>query len=117
MLKGFIDLVFEHDGRYYVLDYKSNWLGDDASGYDQENMTQSMRDHRYDLQFSLYLFALHRLLKSRIPDYDYDRHIGGAVYLFLRGSHAPGNGVCVQRPDKALMEQLDALFSGAEEHV
>lgn len=117
MLKGFIDLVFEHDGRYYVLDYKSNWLGDDASGYDQENMTQSMRDHRYDLQFSLYLFALHRLLKSRIPDYDYDRHIGGAVYLFLRGSHAPGNGVCVQRPDKALMEQLDALFSGTEEHA
>ncbi|WP_112151305.1 exodeoxyribonuclease V subunit beta [Rahnella sp. NFIX50] len=117
MLKGFIDLVFEHDGRYYVLDYKSNWLGDDASGYDQENMTQSMREHRYDLQFSLYLFALHRLLKSRIPDYDYDRHIGGAVYLFLRGSHAPGNGVCVQRPDKALMEQLDALFSGTEEHA
>ncbi|TDS95651.1 DNA helicase/exodeoxyribonuclease V beta subunit [Rahnella sp. BIGb0236] len=117
MLKGFIDLVFEHNGRYYVLDYKSNWLGDDASGYDQNTMTQSMRDHRYDLQFTLYLFALHRLLKSRLPDYDYDRHIGGAVYLFLRGSHAPGNGVCVQRPDKALMEQLDALFSGSEAHV
>ncbi len=115
MLKGFIDLVFEHDGRYYVLDYKSNWLGADASGYDQTAMTQSMRDHRYDLQFTLYLFALHRLLKSRLPDYDYDRHIGGAVYVFLRGSHAPGNGVCVQRPDKALMEELDMLFSGNQE--
>ncbi|WP_421595177.1 exodeoxyribonuclease V subunit beta [Rahnella sp. PD4] len=117
MLKGFIDLVFEHNGRYYVLDYKSNWLGDDASGYDQKNMMQSMLDHRYDLQFTLYLFALHRLLKSRLPDYDYDRHIGGAVYLFLRGSHAPGNGICVQRPDKALIEQLDVLFSGSEERV
>lgn len=113
MLKGFIDLVFEHDGRYYVLDYKSNWLGGDASGYDPTAMKQSMLDHRYDLQFTLYLFALHRLLKSRLPDYDYDRHIGGAVYLFLRGSHAPGNGVCVQRPDKALMEELDVLFSGS----
>jgi len=78
-------------------------------------MTQSMLDHRYDLQFTLYLFALHRLLKSRLADYDYDRHIGGAVYLFLRGSHATGNGVCVQRPDKALMEQLDLLFSGDQE--
>ncbi|MFU2316268.1 exodeoxyribonuclease V subunit beta [Rahnella sp. PCH160] len=117
MLKGFIDLVFEHNGRYYVLDYKSNWLGDDATGYDQTAMTQSMRDHRYDLQFTLYLFALHRLLKSRLPDYEYDRHIGGAVYLFLRGSHAPGNGVCVQRPDKALMEELDVLFSRTEEGV
>lgn len=117
MLKGFIDLVFEHNGRYYVLDYKSNWLGDDATGYDQTAMTQSMRDHRYDLQFTLYLFALHRLLKSRLPDYDYDRHIGGAVYLFLRGSHAPGNGVCVQRPDKALMEELDVLFSRTEERA
>lgn len=115
MLKGFIDLVFEHDGRYYVLDYKSNWLGGDASGYDPVSMTQSMLDHRYDLQFTLYLFALHRLLKSRLADYDYDRHIGGAVYLFLRGSHATGNGVCVQRPDKALMEQLDLLFSGDQE--
>lgn len=115
MLKGFIDLVFEHGGRYYVLDYKSNWLGGDASGYDQASMTQSMSEHRYDLQFTLYLFALHRLLRSRLPDYDYDRHIGGAVYVFLRGSHAPGNGVCVQRPDKALMEELDVLFSGNQE--
>jgi len=98
-----------------VLDYKSNWLGGDASGYDPVSMTQSMLDHRYDLQFTLYLFALHRLLKSRLADYDYDRHIGGAVYLFLRGSHATGNGVCVQRPDKALMEQLDLLFSGDQE--
>ncbi|NPE53091.1 exodeoxyribonuclease V subunit beta [Dickeya dadantii] len=115
MLKGFIDLVFEHQGRYYVLDYKSNWLGADAADYDLPRMASAMLDHRYDLQLALYLFALHRLLKSRLPDYDYDRHVGGALYLFLRGSQAPGGGVCAERPDRSLIEALDRLFSGETE--
>ncbi|ANE77440.1 exodeoxyribonuclease V subunit beta [Dickeya solani] len=115
MLKGFIDLVFEHQGRYYVLDYKSNWLGADAADYDPPRMASAMLEHRYDLQLALYLFALHRLLKSRLPDYDYDRHVGGALYLFLRGSQAPGGGVYAQRPDRALIEALDRLFSGETE--
>jgi exodeoxyribonuclease V beta subunit len=115
MLKGFIDLVFEYQGRYYVLDYKSNWLGADAADYDLPRMASAMLDHRYDLQLALYLFALHRLLKSRLPDYDYDRHVGGALYLFLRGSQAPGGGVCAERPDRSLIEALDRLFSGETE--
>ncbi|QIZ51114.1 exodeoxyribonuclease V subunit beta [Dickeya zeae] len=115
MLKGFIDLVFEHQGRYYVLDYKSNWLGADTADYDSTHMARAMLDHRYDLQLALYLFALHRLLRSRLPDYDYDRHVGGALYLFLRGSQAPGGGVYAERPDRALIESLDRLFSGDTE--
>jgi exodeoxyribonuclease V beta subunit len=115
MLKGFIDLVFEHQGRYYVLDYKSNWLGADAADYDSTHMARAMLDHRYDLQLALYLFALHRLLRSRLPDYDYDRHVGGALYLFLRGSQAPGGGVYAERPERALIEALDRLFSGDTE--
>ncbi|QDX30029.1 exodeoxyribonuclease V subunit beta [Dickeya poaceiphila] len=115
MLKGFIDLVFEHQGRYYVLDYKSNWLGASAADYDTPRMAHAMLDHRYDLQLVLYLFALHRLLKSRLPDYDYDRHVGGALYLFLRGSQAPGGGVYAERPDRELIEALDCLFSGGSE--
>ncbi|PWC13955.1 exodeoxyribonuclease V subunit beta [Brenneria corticis] len=111
MLKGFIDLVFEHQGRYYVLDYKSNWLGAEAADYDEANMARAMLDHRYDLQLTLYLFALHRLLKSRLPDYDYDRHVGGALYLFLRGGQAASRGGCPQRPDKSLIESLERLFS------
>ncbi|MDX1560461.1 MAG: exodeoxyribonuclease V subunit beta, partial [Marinobacter sp.] len=79
MLKGFIDLVFEHNGRYYVLDYKSNTLGEDDSTYTDQAMGNAILDKRYDLQYVLYLLALHRLLKARLPDYDYDRHIGGAV--------------------------------------
>ncbi|GBO84399.1 exodeoxyribonuclease V subunit beta [Marinobacter salsuginis] len=112
MLKGFIDLVFEHEGRYYVLDYKSNTLGEDDSAYTDQAMGDAILDKRYDLQYVLYLLALHRLLKARLPDYDYDRHIGGAVYLFLRGVESPGGGAFSDKPPRTLIEQLDALFDG-----
>ncbi|GAB7526804.1 exodeoxyribonuclease V subunit beta [Paraburkholderia sp. 2C] len=118
MLKGFIDLVFEHDGRFYVADYKSNWLGPDDAAYTPARMRAQILHSRYELQYVLYLFALHRLLKVRLPDYDYDRHVGGAVYLFLRGSHAESQGVFVDRPPRELIEQLDVLFAkrvGGEE--
>ena len=81
MLKGFIDLVFEHDGKYYVLDYKSNWLGVDDSAYTLDAMTDAVLEKRYEVQYVLYLLALHRLLKSRLPDYDPDQHLGGAILL------------------------------------
>jgi exodeoxyribonuclease V beta subunit len=113
MLKGFIDLVFEHDGRFYVADYKSNWLGSDDDAYTPAAMRAAVLHARYELQYVLYLLALHRLLKSRLPDYDYDRHIGGAVYLFLRGSGAPGRGVHAERPPRQLIESLDRLFTGS----
>jgi exodeoxyribonuclease V beta subunit len=112
MLKGFIDLVFEHDGRYYVADYKSNWLGPDDDAYTPARMRAQILASRYELQYVLYLFALHRLLKVRLPDYDYDRHVGGAVYLFLRGGAAPGQGLHVERPPRALIDALDDLFEG-----
>lgn len=115
MLKGFIDLVFEHQGRYYVLDYKSNFLGEDDPAYIPEAMREKILENRYDLQYVIYLLALHRLLKSRLPDYDYDSHIGGAVYLFLRGCDAPGAGAFTERPGRALIEELDQLFSGQRE--
>lgn len=112
MLKGFIDLVFEHNGRYYVLDYKSNTLGDDDAAYTDQAMGEAILDKRYDLQYALYLLALHRLLKARLPDYDYDRHIGGAVYLFLRGFRSTTGGAFTDKPPRQLIEQLDALFDG-----
>ncbi|MEI7352883.1 PD-(D/E)XK nuclease family protein, partial [Pectobacterium parmentieri] len=114
MLKGFIDLVFRWEGRYYLLDYKSNWLGPDASAYTQTAMAQSMAEHRYDLQYQLYTLALHRYLRHRIADYDYERHFGGVFYLFLRGveeSH-PGNGIFAFRPSAEFVFGLDALFKG-----
>ncbi|KQP03552.1 exodeoxyribonuclease V subunit beta [Pseudorhodoferax sp. Leaf265] len=110
MLKGFMDLVFEHEGRYWVADYKSNWLGPDARAYDAAAMQQALLAHRYDVQYLLYVFALHRLLAARLPDYDYDRHVGGALYLFLRGAEADTQGVFATKPPRALIEALDTLF-------
>ncbi|MGK2960364.1 MAG: exodeoxyribonuclease V subunit beta [Candidatus Malihini olakiniferum] len=114
MLKGFIDLVFCWHGRYYLLDYKSNWLGETSSSYTQTAMQSAMIAHRYDLQYQLYTLALHRYLRHRVPDYDYDRHIGGIIYLFLRGicPGLPTNGIFTQRLPWAFVDQLDRLFSG-----
>lgn len=114
MLKGFMDLVLEHGGRYYVVDYKSNHLGDTLADYAPAALRHAVADHRYELQYTLYLLALHRLLLHRIADYDYDTHIGGAVYLFLRGldpAHPEhGHGVHFEKPPKALIEELDGVF-------
>ncbi|MFI3245524.1 MAG: exodeoxyribonuclease V subunit beta [Ferrimonas sp.] len=114
MLKGFIDLTFYYQGRYYVADYKSNYLGVDQSAYQKNEMIAAMLAHRYDLQAVLYTLALHRQLKSRLPDYDFDTHIGGGLYLFVRGlaAEALGQGALTVTPSKALVEQLDQLFSG-----
>ncbi|MDO5102424.1 MAG: UvrD-helicase domain-containing protein [Lautropia sp.] len=111
MLKGFIDLVFEHEGRYFVLDYKSNWLGTSAADYSRERMQAAVLEHRYDVQYLFYCLALHRLLKNRVPDYDYDRHMGGAVYLFLRGLQGETGGVFHERPPRWVIERLDAVFA------
>jgi exodeoxyribonuclease V beta subunit len=115
MFKGFIDLVFEHGGRYYIADYKSNWLGPDDHAYTPEAMRAVILEKRYDLQYVLYLLALHRLLKTRLPGYDYDRHVGGAVYWFLRGIEAPSRGVFVEKPPRRLLETLNRWFDGVAE--
>ncbi|MFS2161421.1 exodeoxyribonuclease V subunit beta [Pseudomonas sp. Pseusp122] len=112
MFKGFIDLTFEHQGRYYVADYKSNWLGLDNHAYTEQAMLDSMLENRYDLQYVLYLLALHRQLKARLADYDYDQHMGGALYVFLRGIDSPGQGLFFTRPPRELIERLDLLFQG-----
>lgn len=116
MLKGFIDLVFCWQGKYYLLDYKSNWLGEESSAYTLEAMTQAMAEHRYDLQYQLYTLALHRYLRHRLANYDYQRDFGGVIYLFLRGvdKQYPGNGIFSCRPELGLIEGMDRLFSGRD---
>jgi exodeoxyribonuclease V beta subunit len=119
MLKGFIDLVFTYNGKYYVLDYKSNFLGDKPSDYHTQALEDAMVDHRYDLQYQLYTLALHRLLQHRIPNYSYEKHIGGCYYLFLRGMNAANVenfddhlGVFFNKPSDIFINQLDSLFKG-----
>ncbi|WP_433924037.1 exodeoxyribonuclease V subunit beta [Vreelandella sp. 21] len=113
MLKGFIDLAFEHQGRFYVLDWKSNYLGPNDSDYEPEALRHALLAKRYDLQAALYLLAMHRLLKARLPDYDPHQHLGGSMTVFLRGSRSPGRGVFSEPAPVELIEALDSLFAGA----
>jgi exodeoxyribonuclease V beta subunit len=116
-LKGFIDLVLEHDGRYFVLDWKSNHLGDSPADYAAAGVEAAMAAHGYHLQALLYCVALHRMLRCRLPDYDPARHFGGAIYLFVRGVRpawidplgAPA-GVHFARPTPQALARASALF-------
>ncbi len=112
LLKGFIDLVFVHNQQYYVADYKFNGLGNNDAAYTGEAMETAMLSKRYDLQCVLYLLSLHRLLKARLcASYDYDTHIGGGLYLFLRGAQGSSGGRVLTKPPKVLIESLDSLFT------
>ena len=111
-LRGFIDLVAEYQGRFYVLDYKSNWLGDGSAAYAPAALNRAMQNNGYHLQYLLYLAALNRYLSQRLPDYDYDRHLGGAFYLFVRAMtpERPGYSVFFDRPTRQCIEAIDACF-------
>lgn len=113
MLKGFIDMVFEWQGKYYIVDYKSNYLGSTISDYNQTALASAMCEHRYDLQYQLYSLALHRYLKSRIANYDYQRHFGGVYYLFIRGMVPNDNqhGIFYTKPQAEFINELDQLFA------
>jgi exodeoxyribonuclease V beta subunit len=115
-LKGFVDLVFMHEGRYYVLDYKSNHLGPLMRDYAQPQLAAAMAEAMYDLQALLYGVALHISLQQRLPDYDYDRHCGGALYLFLRGMQpaVAGSGVHAWRPTLEMVERVAACLATRE---
>ncbi|MEO6364274.1 MAG: PD-(D/E)XK nuclease family protein, partial [Caldimonas sp.] len=114
MVMGFADLVFEHDGRYWVLDYKSNALGIDDASYDREALESAMAEHRYDVQAALYLLALHRLLRARLgASYRPAQHLGGAIYLFLRGVRGPERGSYLVEAPPALLDALDCELGAA----
>jgi exodeoxyribonuclease V beta subunit len=118
-LKGYIDLVFEHQGRYFIADWKSNHLGNSPAHYRLENLTQAMGQQGYHLQHLIYGVALHRWLTQRLKGYQFEQHFGGAVYLFVRGVR-PGSmdtkgqptGVYFDRPAWATIHELSGLLSG-----
>ncbi len=116
-LNGFVDLVFEADGRFWLLDWKSNHLGYRQEDYCTTRIDQAMTEHGYHWQYLLYTVALHRYLASRMPEYDYDRHFGGVFYLFVRGvrpawRQADGSpsGVFFHKPGRHVIEAADLLF-------
>ena len=110
-LSGVVDLAFEHEGRWHVVDWKSNQLGADLAHYERGELEREMFASHYVLQYHLYLTALHRFLTLRVKGYDYDTHMGGAWYAFLRGVDGTGRGWFNDRPPRALITALDALMT------
>src|SRR5690554_5233087 len=112
LMTGLIDLTYLHDGRWHVLDYKSNRL----PGYGPAELEEAMAHSEYGLQALIYTLALHRWLRFRLGDgYDYARDFGGARYLFCRGIDAAGDegqGIQAWCFEPELVLALDALFAG-----
>ncbi|MCJ8321728.1 MAG: UvrD-helicase domain-containing protein, partial [Colwellia sp.] len=116
MMHGFIDLIFEHQGKFFVCDYKSSHLGDQFDQYNEVNLKENIEKNHYDLQYLIYCLALHRHLKHSLEDYDPQIHFGGIYYFYLRGmtdelSHQ-GRGVYYRKITVEELEQLDAIFMG-----
>jgi exodeoxyribonuclease V beta subunit len=108
-MTGFIDLVCFYQGKYYLIDYKSNYLDD----YSSAGMIEAMRTHNYGLQAWLYSVVLTSFLQEKVPEYNYRSHFGGVLYLFVRGmaSDRPGSGVYSFLPDADKLQQLTRLFT------
>ena len=115
-MKGFIDLVWVHEGRYWLADLKSNWLGPTPASYRQAELHRAAEEHAYRLQLSLYSLALHRHLQTHLADYDYERHFGGSFLLFLRAMEAGrDSGVWHHRLPLAELQKLDSGISGSNQ--
>jgi len=113
MVRGFMDMVFEHDGKYYLVDWKSNHLGNRPGDYGPDKLARAMERHMYLLQYLLYTVALNRYLCLRVEGYEYDTHFGGVLYVFLRGV-SPENGgetgVFRDKPPAAMIRELTDLL-------
>jgi exodeoxyribonuclease V beta subunit len=111
-------MIVLHGGRYWIIDWKSNHLGDAAEHYGAAPLAEAMAHHAYHLQALVYVVALHRYLRARLADYDYETHVGGYLYLFVRGvrpewrDRDAASGVHRGRPPLALVEALDRVMSG-----
>ena len=112
MMHGFIDLVFQWQGKFYIVDYKSNYLGNQFDCYLHTALEKNIRDNYYDLQYLIYSLALHRYLKSRMANYEPLEHFGGVYYLYLRGMKTGlTNGIFYTPISSKLLAELDNLFS------
>ncbi len=109
MVRGFIDMIFRHNGRYYLVDWKSNHLGSGLEDYGGESLGRVMERNLYPLQYLLYTVALNRYLSLRVRDYDYASHFGGVLYFFLRGispRHGERYGIYRDLPRREMVEDL-----------
>ena len=113
MMKGFVDLIFSYKNKYYIVDWKSNYLGPELKNYSNTSMKRAILEHYYILQYYIYTLALHRYLKQRIKDYDYEKYFGGVYYIFLRGLDKKCSGkygIFRDRPEYRAIDALDNFF-------
>ena len=115
-LTGFVDLICEYGGKYYILDYKTNFLGESMADYQPDALVAAMQSHNYGLQYWIYTLVLHRHLQNLMPNYRYEQHFGGVMYLFVRGMtpEIPGSGVYSTLPDYHTLQELDLAIGGTE---
>ena len=108
-MKGFIDMVFQYREKFFIVDWKSNFLGSNVTHYDRQSIDSAMKREFYILQYHIYSVALNQYLKLRLPDYTYEKHFGGIYYIFLRGIDphmGPDFGIYRDRPPGELIEEL-----------
>ena len=112
LMAGFIDLFFEYNGKYYILDWKSNYLGNKPEDYGQGSLTEAMKGNNYNLQYFIYTVAMKRYLEVKMPGFNYDEHFGGVIYIFLRGVRDKDNrtGIYYTRPTSENINRLEEVF-------
>jgi exodeoxyribonuclease V beta subunit len=112
ILNGKMDLFFMHAGKYYILDWKSNHLGDNPEQYGAEQLSAAMTANNYHLQYHLYTLAASRYLQLRVPGFDYGRDFGGVIYLFIRGIQEEGNsGIFVHKPEQSVIDGFRQILA------
>ncbi|MDA3853899.1 MAG: UvrD-helicase domain-containing protein, partial [Bacteroidales bacterium] len=113
MMSGFVDLLFEHKGKFYILDWKSNYLGNKVEDYTEDLLEEAMLQSNYHLQYYIYTVATKLYLQNCIPDFDYQSHFGGVIYIYARGCRQDkSTGVYFIHPDVKVIEDLEALLVG-----
>jgi len=108
-MKGYIDMVFAHQGRFYLLDWKSNHLGFALEHYNQAAIGKAMQTNYYFLQYHIYALALHQYLRIQIPSYRFEHDFGGIFYVFIRGvdnTRGADYGIFYDLPDPNLIHAL-----------
>ncbi|WP_343155080.1 exodeoxyribonuclease V subunit beta [Buchnera aphidicola (Kurisakia onigurumii)] len=112
ILHGFIDLIIKIKNKYFIIEYKSDWLGEEYKNYNINNMQKSIFLNKYDLQCNIYILGLHRYLQQRIKTYNFKKNFGGFFYLFLRGLHPnyKKTGIFFISSDSINIQKLNKLF-------
>lgn len=112
IMNGKMDMFFEHDSKYCILDWKSNFLGDSLDYYKKELLPEAMSENNYHLQYLLYTLAAKKYLESRLADFNYEQHFGGVIYLFVRGvREGLDTGIFTRRPTVEKIERLEGMLS------